>query len=158
ALADRWRVGPRILAIVSIGWLVAAAFAALDSSARSAIVSLSGLAALGLMYWVYTRLRHDLAMIGVAVLGAFFLVGIPLGSLVESAGGLSLLIITLLAASAFCLNRLVKLLRARRLVEDKIPAVLDRALPDPWFVSVFRFVVMGTTALLLIALLFITFD
>ena len=158
ALADRWRVGPRILAIVSIGWLVAAAFAALDSSARSAVVSLSGLAALGLMYWVYTRLRHDLAMIGVAALGAFFLVGIPLGSLVESAGGLSLLIIILIAASAFGLNRLVKLVRAKRLVEDKIPAVLDRALPDPWFVSVFRFVVMGTTAILLIALLFITFD
>ncbi|TFL11537.1 DUF4401 domain-containing protein [Pusillimonas caeni] len=143
---DGWRIGPRILAMAVAGWLVAAAFAGIDSRAGPIGISILGWAVLATMYLAYTRLRSDLAIVSLAALAAFVLLVLPLLYWVGSEAGLLLVVVVLLAAMAMGLRKLGQLLRARALADD------------PWYVSAFRLVAMGITAVLLIVFLLITLD
>lgn len=143
---DAWRIGPRMLSAAVAGWLVLAAFSAIDSQAGPIGYSIVGWAALAAMYLVYTRWRPDLAIVSLAALAAFILLVLPLLYWVGSEAGLLLVVVVLLIAMAMGLRKLGQLLRARALSAD------------PWYVSAFRLVAMGITAVLLIVFLLITLD
>ncbi|WP_397474176.1 GDYXXLXY domain-containing protein [Pusillimonas sp.] len=143
---DAWRVGPRVLSAAVAGWLVLAAFSGIDSQAGPIGYSIVGWAALAVMYLIYTRRRADLAIVSLAALAAFVLLVLPLLYWVGSEAGLLLVVVVLLVAMAMGLRKLGQLLRARALKAD------------PWYVSAFRLVAMGITAVLLIVFLLITLD
>lgn len=143
---DSWRVGPRVLATVVAAWLIVAAFAALDSTAGPIGMSLTGWAALAVMYVAYTRLRADLAIVTLAALAAFVLLVLPLLYWVGSEAGLLLVVVLLLIAMVIGLRKLAGLLRARAIATD------------PWYISAFRLVAMGITAVLLIVFLLLILD
>src|SRR5690606_347978 len=84
--------------------------------------------------------------VSLAALAAFVLLVLPLLYWVGSEAGLLLVVAVLLAAMAMGLRKLGQLLRARALADD------------PWYVSAFRLVAMGITAVLLIVFLLITLD
>jgi len=143
---DDWRIGPRILATAIAAWLVVAAFTGIESRSGPIGLSVIGWAALVVMYLAYTRLRHDLAIVSLAALAAFVLLVLPLLYWVGSEAGLLLVVLVLLAAMAVGLRKLGQLLRARAVKSD------------PWYVSAFRLVAMGITAVLLIVFLLLTLD
>lgn len=143
---DPWRIGPRVLAIALAAWLVVAAFAGLDTSAGPIGMSLIGWAALAVVYVVYTRVRSDMAIVTLAILAAFVLLVLPLLYWVGSEAGLLLVVVVLLVAMIAGLRKLTGLLRARAVAAD------------PWYVSAFRLVAMGITAVLIIAFLLLTLD
>lgn len=143
---DGWRIGPRVLATAIAAWLVVAAFTGIESRSGPIGLSVIGWAALVVMYLAYTRLRHDLAIVSLAALAAFVLLVLPLLYWVGSEAGLLLVVLVLLAAMAVGLRKLGQLLRARAVKSD------------PWYVSAFRLVAMGITAVLLIVFLLLTLD
>ncbi len=143
---DGWRIGPRVLSTAIAAWLVVAAFTGIESRAGPIGLSVIGWAALAVMYLAYTRLRHDLAIVSLAALAAFVLLVLPLLYWVGSEAGLLLVVLVLLAAMAVGLRKLGQLLRARAVKSD------------PWYVSAFRLVAMGITAVLLIVFLLLTLD
>lgn len=143
---DAWRIGPRVLSAAVAAWLVAAALAAIDTRAGPIGISLVGWAGLALIYLAYTRLRPDLAIVSLAALAAFILLVLPLLYWVGSEAGLLLVVAVLLAAMAVGLRKLGQLMRARAVSTD------------PWYVSAFRLVAMGITAVLLIVFLLLTLD
>src|SRR5690606_34641985 len=84
--------------------------------------------------------------VSLAALAAFVLLVLPLLYWVGSEAGLLLVVIVLLAAMAVGLRKLGQLLRARAVAADT------------WYVSAFRLVAMGITAVLLIVFLLITLE
>ncbi|HUH88001.1 MAG TPA: GDYXXLXY domain-containing protein [Pusillimonas sp.] len=143
---DPWRIAARALATAIAGWLVAAALGAIDTGAGPIGMSLIGWLVLAAIYLVYTRLRSDLVIVSLAAVAAFILLVVPLLHWVGSEAGLLVAVLVLLAAMAFGLRKLGKLLRARAVHGE------------PWYISVFRLVAMGITAVLLMAFLLMVLD
>lgn len=143
---DPWRIGPRVLATVVAGWLIVAAFMGIDAGAGPIGLSLIGWLVLAVMYLAYTRLRIDLAIVSMAAAAAFILLVLPLLYWVESEAVLLLVVLVLLAAMAVGLRKLGMLLRTWAVKGE------------PWYISAFRLVSMGITAVLLMAFLLIVLD
>lgn len=144
--SDVWRLGPRTLAAALAIWLVLAAFSAIDSHSGPIIYSLTGWAALALMYWIYSSRRADMVIVSVAAIAAFVLLTLPLLYWAGSEAGLLLVVLVLFVAMAIGLRKLGQLLRARQIDSD------------PWYFSAFRLIAMGVTAVLLIVFLLITLE
>lgn len=151
-LDDRWRVGPRMLGAGALAWLIVATLAGLDSHMGVLGIAIPGLFATGLMYWVYTSKRSDLAMVCLAALAAFGLVAISLINWLDSTDGLLLVIALLILSAGLALRHLRALIQSRRAASgaDQPAASIFK---EPWFLSLFRLAVMGVTAGLLILFL-----
>lgn len=156
-LDDRWRVGPRMLGTGALAWLIAATLAALDSHMGAFAIAVPGLLATGLMYWVYTSKRSDLAMVCLAALAAFCLVMISLISWLDSEEALLLVIVALIVLAGLALRHLRALVRARNAASGSDQSVAS-VFQEPWFLSLFRLAVMGITAGLLILFLFLVLN
>lgn len=166
-LDDRWRIGPRVLGAGALGWLVAATVAGFDTDIGVLTIAVPGLLVTALVYWVYISKRPDLAMVCLAVLGAFCLVAISLIALMPSEEGLLLAIVVLIVSAGLALRHLGALMRSMQ----KIPAKASQsdqassqdhavasAPQEPWYLSLFRLAVMGIMACLVIAFLFMVLD
>ncbi len=137
-LGDRWRVGPRLIAMAIIGWLWVATLAGFDAPHGTLGAVVPGLMLMALMHRVYSGRRADPAMVALAMLGAFVLLAIPLIEWADGSASLAVVILVLLVVSGFGLRSLALLLPEQA---------------TPWFVSLFRIAAMIVTAVLLIALL-----
>lgn len=143
---DAWRIGPRALSAALAGWLLVAAFAGSGSSGGPIGYSILGWAVLAAMYLAYARWRSDLVIVSLSAMAAFVLLVLPLLYWVGSEAGLLLVVVALIVATAVGLRKLGKLLRARAIQSE------------PWYISAFRLVAMGITAVLLVVFLLITLD
>ncbi|KAA0891152.1 GDYXXLXY domain-containing protein [Pusillimonas sp. ANT_WB101] len=147
---DSWRVGPRTLGMAVAGWLAALA---LGEGLISGITSVvPGLLVTLVGYVVYTRWRRDLAMVTLAMITAFFLLGVFFASHVETEVTLLLVFFAMFALMVVMVRHL------RHLRQQQGVAQVDddaEQASDPWFMSLFRIAGMGLMAILLIALLFV---
>lgn len=156
-LNDRWRVGPRMLGAGALAWLVAATLAGTGFGLGAFEIAVPGLFVTGLMYWVYSRKRFDLAMVCLAAFAAFCLVAISWISWLESFDALLLVIVALIIVAGVVLRHFRGLLRSRRTASDSDRSAVS-VFQEPWFLSLFRLSVMGITAGLWILFLVAVFD
>ena len=155
-LGDLWRVGPRSLAAAVAGWLIAAVFGSLDASTGPWGPVAAGLGACALLGLAYSRWRRDLAMVSLAALAGFFLVGAALIHQSDSEIELLGAIAVLLAFSALLTRWLLRLWRA-----GAADAVANRPDPgghEPWPFSLFRLAVLAFIACLLVFFLLTVLD
>ncbi len=147
---DSWRIGPRALGMAVAGWLAALAIGEGLISGVASIVP--GLLVTLVGYVVYTRWRRDLAMVTLAMITAFLLLGVFFASHVETDVTLLLVFLAMFALMVVMVRHL------RHLRQQQGVAHVDHdaeQASDPWFMSLFRIAGMGLMAILLIALLFV---
>jgi len=169
-LDDRWRVGPRLLLAAVAGWLFVAALATGLDDSGVILTALAGMAVMAACYVAYTRWRSDLVAVSLAMAGGFMLAAVPLVYEIQGEGSLLLVIVVLLALAIPGIRHLAALARAARGAAAPAEAAADLAPGaesppaaqqeggEPWFIAMFRLVVVGLISLLVMVWLAIVLD
>ncbi len=154
-LADRWRIGPRLLSAAAIGWWFLATLGGGLGDSGVITPAISGILVMAVLYAVYTRVRPDLALVSLAMAGAFMLAAVPLVYAIGSEGGLLLVILVLLGLALAGIWHLGALARAHFGPQGDDPAAREG---EPWFIALFRMVAVGLIAILIMVLLALLLD